>query len=84
MMERATVASLLVFLSCLLSSSLAVTSGSADGYTITGRIKIDDDVVMVCGFQVIRDDDYDGGGYGEGGRLEVEAVEWKLLWLEGV
>ncbi|KAH0455655.1 hypothetical protein IEQ34_015687 [Dendrobium chrysotoxum] len=24
---------------------------------------------------------YDGGGYGEGGGLEVEAIERKLLWL---
>ncbi|KAH0466622.1 hypothetical protein IEQ34_003860 [Dendrobium chrysotoxum] len=36
------------------------------------------EIVAVCRFQVIPNGGYDGGGYGEGGGLEVEAVERKF------
>ncbi|KAL0921314.1 hypothetical protein M5K25_008375 [Dendrobium thyrsiflorum] len=46
-------------------------------------VKIEVVVVVVCGFQVILDGGYDSGGCGEGDRLEVDAVERKLLQLGG-
>ncbi|KAL0905425.1 hypothetical protein M5K25_023845 [Dendrobium thyrsiflorum] len=49
----------------------------------TPKFLEEEEVVVVCCFQVILDGGCDGGGYGEGGRLEVEAVERKWLRLRG-
>ncbi|KAH0448998.1 hypothetical protein IEQ34_022798 [Dendrobium chrysotoxum] len=39
------------------------------------------EMVVACGFLVIPYRDYNGGGYGEGGVLQVEAIE-RSRWLD--
>ncbi|KAL0910660.1 hypothetical protein M5K25_021662 [Dendrobium thyrsiflorum] len=65
----------------LQSSSSSSLSGNYKLPLVWIDLEMTEEGVVVCGFQVILDSGYDGGGCGEGHGLEVEAVERKLLRL---